>query len=270
MNNRPSKNSWRREWFDIVFESHTKAGKTFDVILLIAIITSVITIALESVSSLREHFALGFRILEWSFTIVFTIEYIVRIFIVEKKLKYVLSTFGLIDLISILPTYFALFVAGAQYFLIVRSLRLLRVFRVLKLIRYLSEARVLADALRASSAKIIVFLASVICGTFLMGTAMYMVEGPEHGFTDIPTSIYWCIVTLTTVGYGDLVPVTPLGRALASIIMILGYGVIAVPTGIVTSELSRNVKPSAKRCPNCKSRDHELRSNYCKYCGTEL
>lgn len=274
--NRPKSGSeWRKHWYDIIFESDTKTGKTFDVILLIAIIGSLLAIMLESIPSLLDRHRQVFRMLEWFFTIIFTIEYVVRLIVVRKKLKYVLSFYGIIDLISILPTYLALVLVGAQYFLVIRSFRLLRVFRVLKMVRFLGEAQVLTSALRASRVKITVFLVAVICVVFIMGTIMYIVEGEENGFTSIPVSIYWCIVTLTTVGYGDISPQTPLGQFLASAIMIIGYGIIAVPTGIVTSEMSKAQHSAATDkglvvCEKCGEKDHSQKANFCKTCGNEL
>lgn len=274
--NRPAKSEgWRARWYDVIFESDTRAGKTFDVILLVAIVASLLAVMLESVPTLLQKHRQFFRYLEWFFTIIFTVEYVVRLLIVRSKLKYALSFYGIIDLIAILPTYLALVLVGAQYFLVIRSFRLLRVFRVLKMVRFLGEAQVLSSALRASRVKITVFLVAVICVVFIMGTLMYIVEGPSNGFTSIPVSIYWCIVTLTTVGYGDISPQTPLGQFLASAIMIIGYGIIAVPTGIVTSEMSKAQHSASQSggivvCENCGEKDHSQKANFCKTCGTEL
>lgn len=273
-NNRPKSKGWRAQWYDVIFESHTRAGKLFDIILLVLIIGSLLAIMLESIPSLLKTHRLFFRYVEWFFTGLFTIEYLIRLVVVRKKLKYMLSFYGIIDLIAILPTYLAIVLVGAQYFMVIRSFRLLRVFRVLKMVRFLGEASMLTSALRASRIKIIVFLVAVMCVVFVMGTVMYVVEGPSNGFTSIPVSIYWCIVTLTTVGYGDISPQTPAGQIIASLIMIMGYGIIAVPTGIVTTEMGKAqarrsaVKPFV--CPNCKATDHAPDANFCKNCGEKF
>ena len=224
---------------EIIFEADTRAGRNFDIALLIAIILSVIMVMLESVQSISEQFSTLFTVLEWSFTLLFTIEYILRLWLTRKSVKYAFSFFGLIDLLSILPTFLEVFIAGSGSLMAIRIFRLLRVFRVLKLVHFLKEAKVLSDALRASRQKITVFIFAVFTMTVLMGTIMYLVEGGINGFTSIPRSIYWAIVTLTTVGYGDIAPQTVLGQTLASIIMILGYGIIAIPTGIVGAEVSK-------------------------------
>lgn len=271
----PQTNDWRQRWYVVIFESDTPKGKAFDIALLVAIVGSLFVIMLETVESIVQHSPSLFVGLEWFFTVIFTIEYAVRLTIVRKPLKYALSFYGLVDLISILPSYLALVMGGAQYFIVIRSLRLMRVFRVLKMVRFLGEARVLSEALRSSRPKIIVFIIAVVCSTFIMGTLMYMVEGPENGFKSIPVAIYWCIVTLTTVGYGDISPQTPLGQLLASVIMILGYGIIAVPTGIVTSELNKsshsaNEAAHKRKCENCGKTGHIPDAIYCRNCGAEL
>jgi voltage-gated potassium channel len=264
---------WKKKWYHIIFESDTRDGRRFDVLLLFAIISSLIVIMIESVPSIQAKNQNIFVGLEWFFTILFSIEYIIRLQIVKRPLSYFLSFYGIIDLISVLPSYLAIVLGGAQYFMVIRSLRLLRVFRVLKMVRFIGEANVLGSALKASRHKIAVFLIAVVCINFIMGTAMYLIEGPEHGFTSIPVSIYWCIVTLTTVGYGDIIPETPFGQFLASVIMIMGYGVIAVPTGIVTSALHRNQdeeKKNLKSCPVCQTNGLNANSQYCQNCGEEL
>lgn len=266
---------WRGRWYTIIFESDTKAGKNFDILLLIAIVASLLVIMLETVPSINQKYPKVFISLEWFFTILFTLEYIVRLAIVSRHWNYARSFYGIIDLISILPSYLAIVLGGAQYFIVIRSLRLLRVFRVLKMVRFIGEATVLGSALKASRHKIVVFIIAVVCMTFIMGTLMYMVEGPEHGFKSIPISIYWCIVTLTTVGYGDISPQTPLGQLVASIIMIMGYGIIAVPTGIVTSELNRQSKEDVaanktKACPYCNTADLKFKAIYCYNCGEKI
>ncbi len=268
--------AWKNHWYHIIFESDTTAGKRFDVALLIAILASLGVIMLESVPQLQKGFREWFIILEWAFTLLFSVEYIIRLMIVRRPISYALSFYGIIDLISILPTFLAIVLGGAQYFIVIRSLRLLRVFRVLKMVRFLGEANVLSSALHASRHKIAVFLIAVVCMTFIMGTAMYMIEGPEHGFTSIPVSIYWCIVTLTTVGYGDISPETPFGQLVASVIMILGYGIIAVPTGIVTSELSRSNSQAdlghsaTGSCKNCGKTGMKETAKFCQFCGEKL
>lgn len=275
MTNRPEIKGWRARWYDVVFEADTPKGKAFDVFLLIAILGSLVVIMLESVPRLNAKYIQLFRVLDWVFTIIFTLEYLLRIIIVKRKRSYVLSFYGIIDLLSILPSYLAFVLVGGQYFMMIRSLRLIRVFRVLKMMRFLGEAKVLGNALRASRAKITVFIITVICIVFVMGTIMYLVEGEEGGFTSIPLSIYWCIVTLTTVGYGDISPVTPLGQFIASVIMIMGYGVIAVPTGIVTAEMSaaqkeeNQNKQNTKDCSVCE-RSNNLSANYCSNCGHQF
>lgn len=258
-------------WYSIIFEAETPAGKRFDVLLLVAILFSVLAVMLESVSAISEAFGEELRILEWFFTLLFTIEYFARIYVIKKKLRYVTSFFGLVDLLSIIPTYLSLFFAGTHTLLVIRSLRLLRVFRVMKLVRYLEEAGNLSNALKASKAKIMVFLGTVFILVVLVGTVMYLIEGPEHGFTSIPTSIYWAVVTLTTVGYGDIAPETVMGQALAAVIMIMGYGIIAVPTGIVSAEMvSQARKRHTLVCANCLAEGHDDDAKHCKYCGAEL
>lgn len=230
---------WRKKLHEIIFEADTTAGKTFDVVVICLILLSIFVVALESVKSIREDYDAVILKIEWTLTILFTIEYVFRVIAVKRPLRYILSFYGLIDLFSILPTYISLFFPGTQYLLTIRILRLLRIFRILKLSEYITEANTITMALQASRRKIIVFFTAVLTLVTVMGTLMYVIEGEEHGFTDIPTSIYWAIVTLTTVGYGDLSPKTALGKTFASLVMIMGYAIIAVPTGIVTAEFSR-------------------------------
>lgn len=274
MTNRPKdSNSWQARWYKVIFEADTPSGKFFDIVLLVAIIASLIAIMVESVESISSQHRDLFRGLEWFFTIIFTAEYVIRLMIVESKRRYALSFYGIIDLLAVIPTYLAIFIVGAQYFLVVRSFRLIRVFRVLKMVRFLGEARVLASALKASRPKIVVFLVAVMCIVCIMGTVMYIVEGKDNGFRSIPESIYWCIVTLTTVGYGDISPQTPLGKMIASVIMILGYGLIAVPTGIVTAEVGRanaNNQDEPVKCDNCGFEQHLEGANFCGNCGHEF
>lgn len=262
---------WRRRLHEVIFEADTRAGRIFDLVLLWLIIASVVVVILESVKSLGEEYGEAFYYIEWIFTVLFTLEYILRLLSVRRPLSYALSFFGVIDLLAILPGYLSLFVPGTHYLLTIRILRLLRIFRILKLTEYITEARVITSALRASRRKISVFMLAIVAIVTVVGSLMYVVEGEEHGFNDIPTSIYWAIVTLTTVGYGDLSPKTPLGKTLASIVMILGYAIIAVPTGIVTAELTRaNRKYSTQVCPECHSQDHDADAVFCKYCGFHL
>lgn len=228
---------------------------------------------MESVKPIEDEYGRLLRGLEWFFTIVFTLEYAARIWTVNRKRRYIFSFFGIIDLLSILPTYLALVFSGAQSLMVIRSLRLLRIFRIFKLTRYVGEGQYLARALRSSQHKITVFLVTVLTSVIIVGTLMYLIEGPEHGFSNIPTSIYWAIVTMTTVGYGDIAPQTPLGQLLASIIMIMGYGLIAVPTGIVSSELiqmKRDEKITTQVCPHCLKEGHDVDASYCKFCGGVL
>ncbi|MEO9485296.1 MAG: ion transporter [Ekhidna sp.] len=267
----------RKNLFVIVFGTDTRAGKLFDIVLLWAIVLSVLSVMLESVREIREAYADLFFISEWFFTILFTIEYSLRIFITAEPKKYAFSFFGIIDLLATLPTYLTLFVAGGSYLIVIRSIRLLRIFRILKLGRYLREASVLSNALAASRHKILVFLGAVFTLAMIMGTLMYMIEGGESGFTSIPRSIYWAIVTITTVGYGDIAPQTILGQAVASMLMLMGYAIIAVPTGIVTTEIAqaeknRKKKESAakRECIACGKIGHAKDAIFCKNCAAKL
>jgi voltage-gated potassium channel len=262
---------WRHYVHEIVFESETRAGRIFDITVICLILLSVAAVMLESVRGVRDVFGPELLIAEWAFTVLFTFEYILRLLAVKRPIRYALSFYGLVDLIAILPTYLSLFVPGTQFFLTVRILRLLRIFRILKLSEYTSASRILSSALMASRKKIFVFLVAVLTIVTVVGSLMYVVEGEENGFVNIPTGIYWSIVTLTTVGYGDLSPQTPLGKLFASLVMILGYGIIAVPTGIVTAELTRSGKPeSSQVCPECHAEPHDIDALHCKYCGSKL
>ena len=264
--------SKRQKLHEIIFEANTPLGKFFDILLIVAILASVTVVMLESVSSLDQRFGLLFDSLEWIFTILFTLEYFARIVSLKKPYYYIRSFYGVIDLLSVLPTYLSLLLTGTQALMVLRILRLLRIFRVLKLVRFLSEANKLFNALQSSMPKIIVFLVGVVCINLIVGTLMYIVEGGNNGFDSIPRSIYWAIVTMTTVGYGDIAPATIMGQTLASFIMILGYGIIAVPTGIVTSEihLAKSKMISTEVCPSCGSKGHESDANFCKYCGEKI
>lgn len=258
---------------EVIFEAETFWGKIFDVVLLVAIVLSVIAVMLESVVEIRVNYGKALYIAEWIFTILFTLEYIARLWSVNQPMKYAKSFFGIIDLLSILPAYLALVISGAQAFLILRSIRLLRVFRVLKMVRFLGEASELSRALKASKIKILVFVGVVFILVVILGTLMYMIEGSSNGFTSIPKSIYWAVVTLTTVGYGDIAPQTPLGQGLATFIMILGYGIIAVPTGIVSAEMAQNkpiIHTNTQSCTHCSAERHKDNARYCYNCGEEL
>ncbi len=267
-----SRARWRRLLHEIIFEADTPAGKAFDVVLIASILASVAAVMLESVAGIRAaHGRLLYRI-EWFFTLLFTVEYGLRLISVDRPMRYATSFFGVVDLMAVVPTYASLLIPGSQYLLSIRILRLLRIFRVFKLSAYLGEAQLILQALRASQRKISVFLFAVGIVVVIIGSLMYVIEGERNGFSDIPTSIYWSIVTLTTVGYGDLSPQTPLGKALASIIMIIGYGIIAVPTGIVTAEMTHfaRKKVSTQACPSCGAEGHEPEAAYCRLCGEAL
>jgi voltage-gated potassium channel len=259
--------SFQLKLHKIIFGTNTPAGKGFDVVLLWFILFSVLIVVLESVDALQEKYSRTFVILEWVFTVSFTIEFIARIYSHPKPLKYVFSFFGIIDLLAILPAYFGIFFHGPQ-FLFIRVVRLLRVFRVLKLSRYIKEAKVLQNALRSSFYKITIFFGIVMTLVLILGSVMYFIEGKKNGFTSIPESMYWAIVTITTVGYGDIAPQTVPGKMLASLIMILGYSIIAVPTGIVTAEFSKSGKK--KSCKNCGTGNLPATANFCQQCGDSL
>jgi len=266
--------SFRKRIHEIIFEADTKIGKLFDVILLIVILISVISVILESVDSINKEYHNIIIAFEWTITILFTIEYFLRIYSINKPLKYIFSFMGIIDLLSIIPTYLIFVFPVAHSLSVIRSIRLIRVFRVFKLSHYLRGAHTMQIALRSSRPKIIVFLLSIIILVIVLGTLMYIIEGSYGtiGFDNIPNSIYWAVVTLTTVGYGTVTPITIFGKIVASFIMILGYGIIAVPTGIVTSEFARRKKEkiSTQSCPDCAKEGHEVDSKFCKQCGAEL
>jgi voltage-gated potassium channel len=265
---------WREKVWRVVFLSDTPAARAFDVVLLVLISASVLVVMLESVEPLRLAHARAFQISEWIFTLLFTIEYIVRVLVVRRKRNYVLSFFGIVDLLSLLPTYLSLVLVGSQYLMVIRVLRLLRMFRVLKMARHFGQANVLLNALRASSPKIAVFLFAILTLVSIEGTVMYLLEGAHNpGFSSIPQSIYWGIVTITTVGYGDVAPLTVAGKVLASFIMLTGFSIIAVPTGIVSAELGRElsqVRMDRRRCVECGWAGHDPAANFCKHCGRQL
>ncbi len=264
---------WQKKIHEVIFEADTTSGKVFDLGLLIAIIISIVVVMLESVPRLNAKYHDIFYVIEWIFTVFFTIEYAARIVSIGKPSRYIFSFYGIIDLLSILPTYLGLFIVGSESLMVIRAVRLLRIFRILKLARFVKESKQLGDALRASRHRILVFLLAVLTLATILGTVMYLVESAEDGFTSIPRSIYWAIITLTTVGYGDIAPVTPLGQFIASLVMILGYAILAVPTGIVTSELIKphtNQEVTARSCNNCSAEGHDSNAIYCKICGEKL
>lgn len=263
--------AWREELYRIIFGHDTPGGRRFDVALIAAILVSVAAVMLDTVPSIRAEWAGELYAVEWGFTLLFTLEYALRLLCHPRPARYVRSFFGVIDLLAILPTYVSVLLPGSQYVLVVRVLRVLRVYRVMKLVQYLGEADALMTALRESRRKITVFLLAVTVIAIIAGSLMYMVEGPPNGFTSIPVSVYWAIVTLTTVGYGDISPQTPLGQALAALLMMLGYAIIAVPTGIVTVELSKLGRGGKPRvCPDCGESGHDGDAAFCKHCGARL
>jgi voltage-gated potassium channel len=263
---------WRAKAHEIIFEADTPAGKAFDIALIFTIILSVVAVMLESVAPIRARYGPVLRTTEWVITILFTIEYVLRLLSVGQPIRYAKSFFGVIDLLAILPTYISVIVPGAQALIVVRVLRILRVFRVLKLVQYIEEAATLKRALRASGRKILVFVFVVALLVTIVGALMYLVEGEDAGFTSIPRSVYWAVVTVTTVGYGDIAPVTALGQFLSALLMVTGYGIIAVPTGIVTTELvrDRHAPVSTQACHECSAEGHAPDAVYCKRCGAEL
>ncbi|MDH5672498.1 MAG: ion transporter [Myxococcales bacterium] len=272
MSAEPQRLPLRERVYVTIFEADTPAGKIFDVFLLLAIGASVVIVMLDSMEAVAQSHGALLGQLEWFVTVLFTAEYLLRLWSVRHPLAYARSFFGIVDLMALLPAYLGLFVAGSQSLMVIRSLRLLRIFRVLKLAHFLGEARVLIAALSASRNKILVFLGSVLILTIIVGSAMYMIEGPEHGFTSIPRGVYWAIVTLTTVGYGDIHPKTALGQLLASVVMIMGYGIIAVPTGIVSVEIAEASRRmvTTRTCRECNLEGHDPDAVHCKYCGEKL
>ncbi len=263
---------WRHQVHEVIFEAETPAGKAFDVGLLICIVLSIVAVVLESVGTIRARWGPQLRAVEWGFTILFTIEYVLRLASVRWPLRYALSFYGVVDILAIVPTYLSLFLTGYQSLLVIRALRLLRIFRILKLAHFVGEARMLGAAMRASLRKITVFVGTVLTLVLIVGSLMYLIEGPEHGFDSIPQSMYWAIVTMTTVGYGDIAPQTITGKVLASAVMIMGYGIIAVPTGIVTVEIAtaRRQLATTRSCQACGAELHDPDAKFCKHCGTKL
>jgi voltage-gated potassium channel len=265
---------WRLRLYQVIYESDTPAGRLFDKVIVAAILVSVVVVMADSVQAWHGRHRLTFEIVEWFFTLLFTAEYIARLVSVQRPLRYARSFFGIVDLIAVLPTYLALFVPELHALIDVRILRLLRIFRIFRLTEYVAEYQVLGEALRASRRKILVFLSAVLMVALILGTLLYVVEGPEHGFTDIPTAVYWAITTITTVGFGDITPKTDFGRLIASVIMLIGWGTLAVPTGIVTAEMTvrRHIRqPVAQReCVQCGSAGYGPEAKFCQQCGAPL
>ena len=264
--------NFKSKLFVVIFGTDTRTGRLFDIVLMVTIILSIIVVMLDSVASIHDSQGRILLIAEWVFTVLFTIEYILRIYTARNRARYIFSFYGVIDLLAILPTYLSLFLAGGQYLIIIRILRLLRVFGILKMYRFIGASSHLIEALKASRHKVAVFLSAVMAIVVVMGAAMYLIEGPENGFKSIPESIYWAIITLTTVGYGDITPATPLGKTLASLVMILGYSIIAVPTGIITSEMAKKTRAGNQPapCSKCGFDEHDRDAAYCKVCGNKL
>lgn len=267
----PERSALRKRVHEVVFEADTAGGKLFDALLLITIAASLITVMLESVESIDAEYHTLLRNADLIITVLFTIEYLLRLWCVRKPWRYALSFYGIIDLMAIVPGFLSLAIAGSQSLLVIRSVRLLRVFRVFKMSHYLTEATVLITALKASKNKISVFLMAVIIVTMVMGALMYLIEGEDSGFTSIPMGVYWAVVTMTTVGYGDIAPQTPLGQGISAMLMVAGYGIIAVPTGIVTAEIALASKPITTRsCQSCSGEGHDIDARFCKHCGERL
>ena len=263
--------NFKSKLYDIIFESDTPAGKRFDVLLIISILLSVAVVLIDSVQFYHDKYHSAIYVIEWIFTILFTVEYFIRIYCIKRPFLYIKSFFGIIDLLSIIPTYISIILPASRYLSVIRILRVLRVFRVLKLMFYIGEANMLMDALISSRRKITVFIFFILTLVTIIGSIMYIVEGEANGFTSIPRSIYWAIVTITTVGYGDISPQTELGRLFASIAMIIGYATIAVPTGIISAEYSNmRQKFNSTICSDCGNEDHEDDAKFCKTCGTVL
>lgn len=260
----------------IIFEADTPAGRRFDIILLITILFSVLVVMLDSIPSVKASIGGFLRVIEWIVTALFTLEYLLRVWTIGRPIKYITSFYGIVDLVSVLPTYLSLLIRGSQYLIIIRIIRMLRIFRILKLGRFMTASNVLVIAMKESRHKIIVFLEVILTIVVIVGAFMYLIEGPESGFTSIPISIYWAIVTITTVGYGDISPATPIGQMIASVIMIIGYAIIAVPTGIITTEMAKAqqkqkiANDSKLFCWSCGEANHEPKAVYCKKCGAKL
>ena len=264
--------SWRENLHEVIFEADTPAGKLFDVGLLLTIVASVTAVCLESVPWIDARYHRELLGVEWAITVAFSIEYVLRLIAVQRPIAYARSFYGIVDLLAVIPTYLSVFFPGAQSLGVIRALRLLRIFRIFKLAQFLSEADVLVHAIRRSGRKVVLFLGTVLTLVMIMGALMYLIEGPENGFLSIPTGVYWAVVTVTTVGYGDVSPSTPPGRFLAAILMLLGYGILAVPTGIFSAELIRAARApvSTQACLSCSAEGHDVDARYCKFCGEHL
>ncbi len=276
MSHPPNKSNltWRHRLHEIIFEADTPAGKAFDIVLIASIALSIIVVMLDSIQEFRERYGAALFVTEWFFTVLFTAEYLLRLFSVGRPRHYALSFYGIVDFLSIIPTYLSLFLPGTQYLLVIRILRVLRIFRIFKLAQYIDEARHLKHALQDSHRKITVFLFTVLNIVVIIGAAMYIIEGGGNGFTSIPRSIYWAIVTVTTVGYGDISPQTSIGQTLSALLMITGYAILAVPTGIVTAEWAvrnyQRLTVSTQSCPQCSAEGHDSDATFCKHCGATL
>ena len=267
-----SEHGWRNRWYRWLFLHETSDERNFDLVLILAILASVAVVLLDSVPSIKSAWHQGLYVAEWAFTLLFTVEYGLRLWSVRQPRHYATSFFGVIDLLAILPTYLSLIFVGSHYLLVVRILRLLRIFRVLKLVQYSSEAGVLITAMKGSRRKIFVFVCALLTIVVIFGALMYVIEGPQHGFTSIPTSMYWAVVTMATVGFGDITPATPLGRLVTSLLILIGYSIIAVPTGIYTAELANTLRPQRRlaRCAQCGLTEHEADAWHCRSCGACL
>lgn len=263
--------AWRARWFHIIFNHDDAPGRLFDVVLIVAILSSVIISVLDSVASLHTMLGQAFYVLEWVFTVAFTLELILRIAVVDRPWRYLRSFFGIVDLLAVLPSYLTLFFIGSQYLVVIRALRILRIFRILKMTRYVGEANILWTTLLRSRRKILIFLSTILTLVLIFGALMYLIEGPQNGFSSIPRSMYWAIVTMTTVGFGDITPHTVLGQMLTSIIMLVGYSIIAIPTGIFAAELATSMRATQKiACHGCGLGEHALDARYCRGCGLSL
>lgn len=273
----PALAPWQRRLHEVIFEADTPVGKTFDVALLVVIVLSVMIVMLDSVQAISDAYRLPLLIAEWVITILFTIELLARLACVARPWQYVRSFYGIVDLLAVIPTYLSVFVSGSESLLVIRALRLVRIFRIFKLSRYLTEAQALMIALRETRERVTVFLVVILTLLVIIGSVMYLVEGavPDTGFTSIPRSIYWAIVTMTTVGYGDIAPQTTLGQILAAVVMILGYAIIIVPVGVFSAEMlavaqRKKAKITTQSCPSCSREGHDLDARFCKYCGAQL
>ncbi|HAS8134881.1 TPA: ion transporter [Vibrio vulnificus] len=267
-----SRQSLKHHLYVIIFGTHTPAGRAFDIGLIIAILTSLLVLLLESIPSIHAQWASELKYLEYGFTALFTLEYLLRLYCSPKPAAYARSFYGVVDLLAILPTYLAFLFPSAAFMGVIRLLRVMRIFRILKLVRYLQDSNLLMRSLLMARRKILIFFSAVAILVTIFGSLIYVIEGPHNGFTSIPKSIYWAIVTITTVGYGDLVPQTNLGKAIASLTMLLGYSILAVPTGIITAELNQEMNSHRQlvKCPNCSRAGHESDALFCKHCGSEL